>query len=459
MNTEILFNSASEIAAMAKGVTYLNNSTKPVTSVVISSKDAVPGSLFVALSGTRADGHDYISDAVSRGAVAVLAEESQTYKCMLQLMGKPCSLILVKDTLKGLQELARSHVSRFNAQIVGITGSCGKTTTKEIIASILSVKAPTAKTPGNFNSLCGLPLSVFGLNRRSRYGVFELGVDHVGEMDTLNSIVNPAVAILTNVCSSHLEKFGSIRALVDEKKKIFTPDLEHAYISEDCHYKNYIIKDAPVAVTQFGVRCTGGLDSVINLGLNGWFLKYRGVKMHLNCMGWHSLLDCICAITVATDMGCTPMQIAEGVAKTEQISGRSKVYNGEITVIDDSYNANYESSYAIIDAVQKIHWKGRKNLALGSMKELGTQSVTAHRKIGEKIGTSGVDNVFLYGKEMEEAYRVLRRGAFRGNLVYSDNFEEIRRDVSEAMRSGDLFLLKGSRAMQMERLLPTLLRR
>ncbi|MGX8679152.1 MAG: UDP-N-acetylmuramoyl-tripeptide--D-alanyl-D-alanine ligase [Sphaerochaetaceae bacterium] len=456
-NDEVLFASATEIASMAKGVTYINNSSKCITSVAISSKDAVQGSLFVALKGAKMDGHDFIGDAIRNGAVAVLANEKQTYKCIRQMVGKPCSLIIVQDTLEGLQSLARNYAAKCNAQMIGITGSCGKTTTKEILASILGMRGTTAKTPGNLNSLYGLPLSLFHLNSKCRYGVFELGVDHVGEMDTLSSIVNPDIAIITNICESHLEKFGSIRNLIDEKRKIFGPQVEKAYISEQCQYKHYIAKGSPVPVTEFGVQSIRGLESVVNMDLNGWVLKYNGVKMHLNCLGWHSLIDCICAIQVADELGCTAKQIAEGVNRVVQIPGRSKVYEGEITVIDDSYNANYESSYAILDAIEKLRWKGRKNLAFGSMKELGSASSVSHRMLGKKIGNSGASNVFLYGKEMEEVYSLLKNESFPGKVFYSEMFEEIQNDVVRTMTEGDLFLLKGSRVMQMERLLPTLL--
>lgn len=458
-NDEALFKSATEVASMSKGVTYIKNGNGPITNVVLSSKDAREGSLFIALKGTNVDGHDYIEEAIARGAVAVMAEDGQTFKCIRQMMGRQCSLILVPSTIKGLQELARNHAARCSAQMIGITGSCGKTTTKEILASVLGMKAATAKTPGNLNSLYGLPLSLFNLNSRCRYGVFELGVDHVGEMDTLASIVNPDVSIITNICTSHLEKFGSMRNLVDEKRKIFSSGSERAYISEECRFKRYIVKNSPVAVKEYGHRSIRGLESAVNLGLNGWILKYRGVKMHLSCLGWHSLMDCICAMQVSEDLGCTPSQIADGVNRVMPIPGRSMVYEGDITVIDDSYNANFESSYAILDAVQRLGWKGRKNIAFGSMKELGSDSAAAHRRLGEKIGRSGAGNVFLYGKEMEDVFRLLMREAFPGNVFYSEFFEEIQKDVEDQMCEGDLFLLKGSRVMRMERLLPTLLGR
>ncbi len=460
MNKEIepLFNSISEVARLVRGITYVANSGRqPITSVVLSSRDASPGSLFIATRGSKVDGHDFIIDAIQRGAIAVLAEQNQAYKCMRQMIGKPCSLVLVPDTLKGLHQLARGYAEKFNAQMIAITGSCGKTTTKEILASILGMRAKTAKTPGNLNSLFGLPLSIFSLNSSCRYGVFELGIDHVGEMDMLSSIVKPDVAVITNICESHLEKFGDTRTLVDEKRKIFTAAVEHAFISENCCYRNYIKKYSPVRVDEYGVNSIKGLESLTNMGLNGWVLKYRGERMHLSCLGWHSLMDCIGSIQIAEELGCTPHQIAEGVSRVVQIPGRSKVYEGEVTVIDDSYNANYESSYAILDVIQRLRWKGRKNLAFGSMKELGSASACSHRLLGQKIGKSGASNVFLYGKEMEEVYDMLKNEAFCGKLFYSDMFEEIQNDVKRTMTEGDLLLLKGSRVMQMERLLPTLL--
>lgn len=455
---KVLFKSVNQVADMAKGIKYFSRYQGPVSDVVISSQKATKNSCFVAIKGTNVDGHDYITDAIRRGATVVIADEQMVHKCMKQMITSNCALILVSDTTKALQTLAKNYVSQFSTEMIGVTGSCGKTTTKEILASILGTKATTVKTPGNLNSIYGLPLSMFNLDSSCRYGVFEMGVDHVGEMDILSSIVRPSSAIITNICSSHLEKFASMRNLVDEKKKIFTSGAKDVYISESCSFKNYILKGVGANIHEFGYNCVSGLESVVNLGLRGWIIKYKSEKMHLNCVGWHSLIDCLGAIAVAEQMKCSPKQIADGVSRVSQMPGRSKVYEGSITVIDDTYNANFESSFAILDAIEKLNWNGRKNIAFGSMKELGLASAESHYKLGSKIGKSGASNVFLYGPEMHPVYDLLKGEGFTGNVVYSETYDEVEYNVKKQMTEGDLYLLKGSRVMQMERLLPVLLR-
>lgn len=453
--------SIRRVATMAGGFAYCTDQSSSrsisVHTVTIDSRKCGADSLFVALPGERCDGHAFVQAAVANGAVAVLIDSDHFAQVRHALAGKAVGMIVVPDTLKGLQKFAAAHVARFpRLTKVGVTGSCGKTTTKELVGSILSCMGETARTPGNLNSEIGLPLSVLQIGPKTEFGVFEMGVDHIGEMDSMLKVWRPDYSILTNIGISHVGKMGSIENIAREKSKIFHPELRRGFIAENCEWKPWIDELRGCDLRQFGPSTTQGFEGAEDLGLEGWNIAYAGEKMRLRCVGRHSLIDALAAIEVAHEIGANPEQIKAGIEQLTPIDGRSKVINGDVTIIEDCYNASVDSTGNILDYLGSVQWQGGKKVVLGDMKELGEFSQEAHEMVGRKILKVNPQSAFLYGREMESAWNLLRRNGYERTLFFTDDYEELENAVQRDTHKGDLFLLKGSRAMAMERLVPAI---
>ena len=444
-----------QAAKMAGGNLVALNSSVDIVSVVIDSRDARAGSLFIALRGEHVDGHDYIKEAASRGAVAAMIESHRFPEVRVEIAHLEIALIVVDDTLRGLQKLAAAHVRRFpEVKKIGITGSCGKTTTKDMVASVLSVMGNTVSTPGNNNSEIGLPLSVFNVNADTEFGVFEMGVDHVGEMDRMLDVWRPDAGIITNIGLSHVGKMGSMQMIAYEKSKMFHSGITTGFIAENSAWRNYISHVRAMDISSFGLDSTAGIRSIEPLGLRGWKIGYEDQSIHLEAIGRHNLINAMATISLSQSLGADPPMIKEGLERFRTSSGRSRIIDGDVTIIEDCYNSSMDSTGAILDYMGSLSWKGRKSVVLGSMKELGNASVMAHEAVGRKLVGMKPSAAYFYGKEMEKACDIMKRNGYTRGLFYTDDFEELQHKVMRDMRRGDLVLLKGSRAMAMERLVP-----
>ncbi len=309
------------------------------------------------------------------------------------------------------------------------------------------------KHSGNLNSEIGLPLSVFQVGPETEYGVFEMGVDHVGEMDRMLDIWRPDAGIITNIGLSHLGKMGSMRVSPREKQDVPRSD-HYRLIVENCAWSGYISDLRKISLSPFGLATTEGVNAVESLGLRGWKIDYEGVSIHLEAIGKHNLVDAMAAITLARNFGADRQTVKEGLERFRTSGGRSRIIQGDVTIIEDCYNASMDSTGNILDYMGTIPWKGKKKVVLGSMKELGSASVAAHEAVGRKLLGVRPSSAYFYGKEMESAWTVMKQNGYTRDLFYTDDFEELQAKVMQEMRHGDLVLLKGSRAMAMERLVP-----
>ncbi len=429
-----------------------------ISDVCIDSREVKKGSLFIALSGKRTDGHDYLDQAVSNGAVCILINRTQSQRiAYLEANAHSVAVIAVEETYTALRELAAYWVSQFPDLVrVAITGSSGKTTTKEMVASILSNIGPTVKNPGNYNSDIGLPLSVFTMNESHEFGVFEMGINHYGEMQRMLDVYSPNISLMTNIGTAHIGMFGSQEAIIREKSRIFHSQIKRGYILEDSSWKPYIEKIRDINLGSFGMKTTAGFSGARTLGLDGWKITYEGIDIHLKHVGTHNLLNALAAIRIAQELGATKFHIQAGLEDVQPMQGRSRVIHGNVTVIEDSYNSNVESASSILDYVNTLDWSGRKAVVLGSIKELGFAERRAHKIMGEKIAQLAPQGTFLYGREMEIAYKLLKGQNYGKDLFYTDEYEELEEHVTSYVHSGDLVLVKGSRSMAMERLVTPL---
>ena len=441
-----------QVASLCGG-TLVKNGTLIAEDVQFDSRLCSRGTVFFALPGEKEDGFSYIGEAASKGCSAVIVSLGKAMEAKQRLCSSPCAVIAVADPLRSLQLLAKNYISQFpKVSYIGITGSCGKTTTKEALAAITAMMGPTVKTPGNFNSEIGLPLSLLQVNKDTEYGIFEMGIDHVGEMDRMVEMVRPDFALLTNIGISHLEKFGTQETIAREKGKIFHPDLKEGFLNKSCRYCTFLEKKAPRKMHYFGY----GDLSYTDLGLDGWAIHYEGQTFFVKCVGKHLLLDIIGAIKVAKSLGANPSQIAQGLEGFVSMKGRSSIINGEVTIIEDYYNASLDSTNSILDYLQSLQWKGYKKAVLGPMKELGAKSAQAHTLIARHLMRTQLDSTFLYGPEMKGAYDLLKKSGYGRGVFFTDDFSELETRVSKDTRRGDLFLVKASRSVAMERIIPAI---
>lgn len=437
--------SSRRIAQLASAVH--SGPERTVTSVSVDSRTLAEGALYVALRGGRVDGHSFVKEAVDRGAAALLVEKDQLART-LEATSARAAVIACDDCASALRRFASLYAAGMRSCTgIAVTGSCGKTTTKEMVASILSVCHSVASTPGNLNSTIGLPLSVLTMEEGDEYAVFEMGIDHVGEMDELVSVFPPQIAAVTNIGLSHLASFGSMAATAREKGRIFLPQTQ-GFILDDNPFGNYFRSLSPAIET---VSNPFGL--VEDLGLDGIRLRLGREDFVMPTFGMHNVKDASLAVAICRHLGLDDWQMAQGLSTLKPLFGRSRVMReGRLTVIEDCYNASLDSVSDAIASLSRLSWKGDKLIVLGDMRELGSACKDAHRKVGQVLGKADCDHIFLYGEAMEEAYRVLYDMGESAKVVYTDSFSVLSQSLRKETKRGDLVLLKGSRAMAMERL-------
>lgn len=435
----------------------------PLTSVVIDSRCATPQSLFVPLPGTRTNGHEFIEDAFSNGSNATLCSEDEWQKKQRELSKQlekwEAIAVVVPSPLEALQTLAGFYMDRSkNVCRVGITGSNGKTTTKEIIGSILKQSHNAFVNEGNINSEIGVPLSAFLVDNSFSHSVFEMAMNRPGEMEIISRIVKPDVALITNIGVAHIGYLGSKKAIAAEKKKIlscFNGD-QTAFIYEDEPFFEFLQEGVNGTILKFGPKSTPGYEGSDNLGLDGTLIHWEGTQIRFPYPGIHNLLNALGAISIALHLGITKEDIKNGIENLTPIFGRSQVIHGRITIILDCYNSSTESVLRIFNFISSLNWPGNKIAVLGSMLELGTASVEEHIKVLQNSALAQFDSVFLLGDEFRTPHDEMRRLKSDNKLMFAESSEACADMLNDILREGDLILLKASRGIEMEKLLPSI---
>ncbi len=428
-----------------------------LSSVVVDSRLARRGCLFVALGGERTDGHEYLSQAVDAGAACLLVSEAQAARRegeLARLAARSgARAVAAADTLAALQDLARFHLRRLPPITrIGVTGSNGKTTTKEIIGAMLSRSAPTAVNEGNLNSEIGLPLACFAVSADHRYAVFEMGMNRAGEMEILADIARPDLALVTNIGTAHIGLLGSREAIAREKAKIFScfDGRQTGFLNEEEPFFVLLAEGLKGRIVRFGPRSTKGFEGSESLGLDGTLIRWEGSRIRFPLFGPHNLANALAAISVARELGIAPAAVREGLESVVPLFGRSQILRGSVTVLVDCYNANPDSMASAIGFADGLPWNGRKLAVLGAMRELGAESEQAHGALIRRAVEAGFDAVFLLGEEMEQA----AREQASDRLHWFADAESLGESLAHGVRDGDLVLVKGSRGVELERVLP-----
>jgi UDP-N-acetylmuramoyl-tripeptide--D-alanyl-D-alanine ligase len=424
-------------------------------SVAIDSRKVEEGCLFFALKGQICDGHSFVKEAFEKGAHACVVDSSKLDSFNLleiaQKAGK--DLLVVQDTLKGLQDSARVYLDKFpNLVKVGITGSSGKTTTKEITAAIISCEKNTVMNKGNLNSETGLPLSVFEVRPNHQAGVFELGMNRAGEISEITFVLKPNIALVTNVGTAHIEYFGSKDKILNEKKSIFKflQNDGTAIIPADDEYASELASGVNAKIRYYGDKCFEELEGTRSLGLEGTEITWAGEKIHFALPGKHNLHDAMAAIAVAKEIPVSNNAIKKGLESVKPLFGRLEILKGKTTLIRDCYNANLESMIKSIEFCDSVEWNENKIYIIGDMLELGDFSKTAHEKVGDVLAKSSADKIFLFGNEVKV---IAEKLACSGkDYFHTGNMEELSGAVEKYLQGNELVLLKASRSCALERL-------
>jgi len=445
------FMTIKEAASMMCGTMLSKGMDGNISSVSIDSRKINKGALFFALKGEKADGHSFIKNAVSGGAVCCVVEKNHC--ALLEFSNDPgFSIIIVDNTLKALQALAKNFREKFkNISIIGITGSSGKTTTKELLAAILSKDAQTIMNEGNLNSETGLPLALFNIRDTHKYGVFELGINHPGEMDVLVDILRPDYAILTNIGTAHIGLMGSREKIAQEKMKIFHThnNFKEGIVYEKDDYAKIIKEKYSDKINYFGLDDQKDYLSCEDNGLDGNIIFLGKEKIIFSLIGRHNLLNAAAAIKMAKILNVSDSKIKDGIEKVASFFGRGEIISGNITIIFDAYNSNKESAKAILDFSTKLSWEGRKIILLGSILELGDESEDIHDSITNYAFKNFDGALFLFGKEFEKSFKNIEKT--EKFIFWSSDFEEMKDALLGYLKEGDLIVLKGSRGMALER--------
>jgi len=442
-----------------------------VTGVSVNSKKVRKGDLFVALKGQKTDGHKYIKEAFFKGAVVSLCEENFTLEDDL-LKSKKFPIIRVRSTLKALQKIGYFIREKFKGKILGVTGSCGKTTTKDFIASVLGESYKVFKNKGNFNGQIGVPITLFSLDSTYNFSVIEMGISDFNEMEVLSNIVQPDIAIITNIGHSHLEYLKSLENVFKEKFKITSN-----FSKDDVLFLNgndpFLIRaksfNLPFKVLTFGIDSPELDFKAFNIkNTNEGIIfdvlyqdkVYKEFKIH--AVGEHILKDALAAISVGLYFSIDENKIKSGLLKLIFGNGRQNIKKLEIldknnkkisvTLIDDSYNANPESMKAAIDVLASTRQSKRKVAVLADMLEQGENSKVLHENIGKSLAESKVDILITLGNYSEFTSKVFKKISKTAINYHFEKISEVYTKLIDIIKNGDVILFKGSRSFHMENL-------
>jgi UDP-N-acetylmuramoyl-tripeptide--D-alanyl-D-alanine ligase len=448
--------SISAIARWVHGELSRGNSAAKVDTVSTDSRALKPGALFVALRGEKFDGHDFIRQAAQSGAAGAVVEEAPP-----DLPGD-FALIRVGDTLAALQQMAAAYRRTLPAKVINITGSNGKTSTKDYAAAVLSGRGRVSKTEGNLNNHIGLPLTILRASARDDFGVFEIGMNHAGEIAPLARISRPDAGVITNIGVAHIEFMGSREAIAREKGMLAEAVGAEGFVvlPIDDLFTESIAARTHAKVIRAGLEHGDVFASDITADSDGSrFIAHaagRSAEGHVTAPGRHMVRNAMLAVAVGIEYGLPLEACLEGLRRAKLTKGRleKKTIRG-ICILDDSYNANPDSMVAALETLGQM--PGRRIAVLGQMNELGVESDRGHRRVGEAAAREKIDFVITVGGIAAGIASAARDHGVKHALTPATT-SEAAAILRSLARNGDTILIKGSRSVKMETILEELAR-
>ena len=431
-----------------------------IHSVRTDSRQVQAGDVFFALSGERFDGHDFLHEAARKGAAAVVLERRKIPGTL-----PACATIAVDHTRQALGRLAAEYRKRFDLPLIVVGGSNGKTTTKELIAAVLRQKLATLWSDASFNNDIGVPLTLLRLEGQHQAAVLEAGTNHPGELAPLLKMIQPGCGVMTGIGREHLEFFGDLAGVAEEEGWLaeLLPSGGKLFINGDSGWSTRLIQRTRAAVICVGV--TPGSDWRANsIRLDRLGTTFRVHSAHsgysgeyrITLLGKHQVLNALFAIAVGVELGLGRAEIQRGLAECRPLPMRLQLWehNG-VRVLDDAYNANPDSMLVALETLLDLPCKGRRVAVLGDMAELGPHTEAAHEEVGRRAAELGIGQLFAVGRMAPVTARAARAAGLNRVLEFPD-VESAAPAVKSFVRTGDLLLLKASRAGRLERIAETL---
>lgn len=442
----------SEVAQACAGIS--KGEDVEITGITTDTRDIHPGDLFIALRGDKFDGHCFIGTALEKGAAAVMCEHDAGIDT--------AHVIIVDDTRRAMLALASHIRSKYEIPLVAVTGSVGKTTTKDMTALVLSAGYKTLKTQGNLNNDIGVPQTLFGLDRSHRAAVVEMGMNHAGEISRLARCAKPTLGIITNIGVSHIEHLGSRENILKAKLEILDGLCEYAPLllnGDDDLLANAVVEKHPVFY--FGIdnpknRVRAESIEQTDSGLR-FTICFGDTKtpVELPCVGRHNIYNALAAFAAGVIFGIAPRDAGRALANYIPSGMRQRVRElGGVTVVEDCYNANPDSMRAAIDALCDLKSR-RRIVVLGPMLELGRIAPKAHHEVGAYAAVRGIDIVYTYSANglYTSGAQMISRGARDNGVTDRRNFDDFKAladDLYHTLEAGDAVLFKASRGIKLE---------
>lgn len=451
----------SEVVKATGGALIRGRDEKAFQGVSTDSRQLQEGNLFLCLRGENFDGHQFIKAAASAGAAGFVIQKDAAEDHYKTLGNRP--VIVVDDTLRALGDIARFWRKKLNVPVIAITGSSGKTTTKEMVAGILSLTKRVLKTEGNLNNQIGLPLTLLKLTSGDDVAVVEMGTNMPGEIGYLTRIAGPDIGLITNIGAAHLEKLKTLAGVREEKGALFdhmNPD-GIAVINRDDKSIDFLSRRWQGKQVSFGWRHRADISAreVRKAGPVGIAFRLkmqqadRPIRMKIH--GGHNLYNALAAAAVSFAYGAGLESICLGLESFEGVSGRFEIKalkNGAY-VIDDSYNANPASVREVLEALMELRGSSDSLVILGDMLELGARSGAWHRKIGRRVAETRAKTLFVMGDYgRDTAAGAMEGGMAAATIFLCENSEQVFDHLVSTLKKGDWVLVKGSRKMKMERI-------
>lgn len=441
----------NEISEAVEGKLINCNENLDIRSVSTDSRKINKGDLFIALVGDNFDGHKFVDISINEGALAALVSKEVSVNC---------PQVIVEDTNIALKTLASYYRSKFKLPVVAITGSTGKTSTKEMIASVLEEKLNVHKTLKNFNNEIGLPLTIFNINNSHQVSILEMGMNNLGEIKRLAEIARPSIGVITNIGTAHIENLGSRENIFKAKMEIstFFENTSTLIVNGDDEYLS-TINNRPYKIIKTSIYEKGDYNAtcVNNLGEEGveFTANYRGNNhlFRVNVPGIHNVYNALAAIAIGDMFDLSVEQIKQGISNYRPVGSRMNIINlnDDIKIIDDCYNANLDSMKAAINVLSTFN--GRRIAVLGDMFELGDFREEAHRQVGKHLRDK-CDLVITVG---ESSKYISEETKDEINSRHFDTKEDACLYIKSIVKGKDVLLIKASRGMKMEEIINSLI--
>ena len=425
-----------------------------IKSICTDSRAAKPGDVFFAIKGEKFDGHDFIAEVAAKGVAAVVVE-----KVPAKLPS--CAVLLVKDVRVALGKFAAVYRKEFSLPVIAVGGSNGKTTTKELLASVLRQKLVTLWSEASFNNDIGVPMTLLRLEKTHQAAVLEVGTNHPGELAPLVNMIAPKLGIITSIGREHLEFFGDVAGVAKEEGVLaeLLPADGILFVNGDCEWSEKIARRTKAKVVRIGLgEKNNWRAKKVRLGKSGVTFQVENTKKELcgecriNLLGKHQVTNALLAMAVGAELGLSRDEICDGLAACQPQKMRMQFWelNG-VRVLEDCYNANADSMRAALETLCGLPLQGRRVAILGDMAELGAQTEAAHVEIGKFAAELKIGQLFTVGKNSAATAKAARDAGLLRVIEFVD-VEAAMKALKNFLKPGDVVLLKASRSSRLERI-------